>query len=106
MCFMAATEGALVRVSVVYASPDRVIEIETMVGAGASLRDVIVGTGILTQAPELDLASLDVGVFNHPRQLDSSARDGDRIEIYRPLLIDPKEARRVRAATRRRQKGA
>ena len=51
----------------------------------------------LQKFPELELAKLRVGVFSKPRQLTDRVQEGDRIEIYRRLLIDPKEARRIKA---------
>jgi uncharacterized protein len=62
-------------------------------------------SGLLAAAPELVAGQpLDLGVFNRPRSGSEPVRAGDRIEVYRPLSIDPKEARRVRAEVRRRRK--
>ncbi|MCL6432261.1 MAG: RnfH family protein [Anaerolineae bacterium] len=57
--------------------------------------------------PRLDGSrdALDLGVFNRHRHPDEPVREGDRIEVYRPLAIDPKQARRIRAEIRRRRKG-
>jgi hypothetical protein len=74
------------------------------VAEGATLRAVIDRSGLLAVYPELDAADLTVGVFSRPRPLDALVRDGDRIEIYRPLLVDPKDARRHRAELRRWRK--
>ena len=71
---------------------------------GATLRMAIEGSGVLRVHPDLQLEQLSVGVFSRPRPLDAVVHDGDRIEIYRPLLVDPKEARRHRAELRRRRK--
>ncbi len=65
---------------------------------GASVGDAIRASGILEHFPEIDLELNRVGVFGEPSRLEAAVRDGDRIEIYRPLAIDPKEARRRRAA--------
>jgi putative ubiquitin-RnfH superfamily antitoxin RatB of RatAB toxin-antitoxin module len=96
---------ATVACTVIYARPGSTPLIDVRVPAGATLRDAIIASGVLALAPELALDALEVGVFNRPRALDSSVCDGDRIEIYRPLKIDPKETRRVRAAIRKRRKG-
>ena len=90
--------------SVVYCTPDATWTREMEVDEGATLHAVIERSGLLAAHPELDAAHLSVGVFSQPRPLDEPARDGDRIEIYRPLLVDPKEARRHRAELRRRRK--
>ncbi len=95
---------AAVRVSVVYCGPQAVWTKEIDAGEGTTLGDAIEQSGVLVACPELDLAQLAVGVFSRPRALDELAHDGDRIEIYRPLLVDPKDARRHRAQLRRRRK--
>jgi len=94
------------RVSVVYCAPSGAWTCEIELGDGATLGDAIVKSGVLPAHPELDLAELALGVYSRPRSLDTPARDGDRVEIYRPLLLDPKEARRHRAELRRRKGGA
>jgi hypothetical protein len=71
--------------------------IELSVPDGSTLEDAIRKSGILQRCPEIDLATAEVGVFNRLRALNERVRDGDRVEIYRPLLADPKEARRRRA---------
>jgi hypothetical protein len=76
----------------------RVVELE--IEDGATLEDVIRKSGILEQCPGIDLAAAGVGVFNRVRALGEKVRDGDRVEIYRPLLADPRESRRRRARTR------
>ena len=95
-------EPALVRASVVRAYAGRSSRVEIQVPAGATLRDAIVAAGLLSLA-ELTCDAPPVGVFGEIRSLDAKIADGDRIEIYRPLTIDPKEARRLRAALRKKQ---
>lgn len=94
---MAAESG--VRASVVIAQPGHATVIEVRVPAGATLRDAIVAAGALS-LEQLARAAPAVGVFGQLRALDAPVGDGDRIELYRPLTIDPKEARRLRAALR------
>jgi hypothetical protein len=96
---------ATVRATVVYCAPDRQWIIGVEVPAGSSLRDAVVASGLPACVPQLDPAALDLGVFNRPRHPDEPVREGDRIEVYRPLAIDPKQARRIRAEIRRRRKG-
>jgi putative ubiquitin-RnfH superfamily antitoxin RatB of RatAB toxin-antitoxin module len=100
---MAAAET--LSATVVYAMPERQLVLPVLVPAGSTLRDAVVASGLLTQEPSLDAGRLDLGVFNRPRPADTLLRAGDRVEVYRPLTIDPKEARRVRAEVRRRRAG-
>lgn len=69
---------------------------------GTTIKQAIKLSGLLEQHPEIDLDKNGVGVFNKLREPDDLVNDGDRVEIYRPLQADPKEARRRRA---RRQAG-
>jgi uncharacterized protein len=96
--------GLAVRVSVVYCPDAAAWTRELEVPDGATLRSAIAKSGVLEAHPGLKLDGLDVGVFSRPRSLDDRAQEGDRIEIYRLLLVDPKEARRHRAELRRRRK--
>lgn len=59
---------------------------------------VIRRSGILERFPEIDLASNKIGIFGKAAKLDAFLSEGDRVEIYRPLIADPKEARKKRAA--------
>lgn len=63
----------------------------------ATLRQAIEQSGILEMYPEIDLDNNEVGIFSRKQELCDVVRAGDRIEIYRPLKVDPKEARRRRA---------
>ncbi|MGH8119876.1 MAG: RnfH family protein, partial [Gammaproteobacteria bacterium] len=86
-----------IQVEVVYALPDRNWSIPLTLAAGATLQQAIVSSGILAQCPEIDLAVNQVGIYGKLRALDTGLHTGDRVEIYRRLRIDPKEARRKRA---------
>ena len=86
------------RVEVAYARADRQIVIPLSVPAGATLGDAIRESGITAVFPEIDLAQQRVGVFGKLAPLDRALVDGDRVEIYRPLVGDPKEIRRQLAA--------
>lgn len=96
----------LVRASVVYLGPQHRIVLPVEVPAGTTLHAAVVASGLVAQVPELAGQALDLGVFNRARGGSEPVREADRIEVYRPLAIDPKEARRVRAEVRRRRKAA
>ncbi len=90
----------MVEIEVVYAAEDRQVLLTVAVPAGTSLRAAVQNCGMAAQFPTLDLADCSLGVFGKV-VADAEARPvqaGDRIEIYRPLLADPKEVRRLRAA--------
>ncbi|MBL0731193.1 RnfH family protein [Piscinibacter sp. HJYY11] len=69
--------------------------------AGSRVEDAILQSGVLTVHPELVLETLSVGVWGALRALDHPLRDRDRVEVYRPLKVDPKEARRLRYRSHR-----
>lgn len=85
-------------VEVAYALPDRQVILQQAVAAGATIENVIRASGMLQQFPDIDLAHNKVGVFGKLAKLSDTLRPGDRIEIYRPLIADPKEVRKKRAA--------
>jgi putative ubiquitin-RnfH superfamily antitoxin RatB of RatAB toxin-antitoxin module len=85
-----------IRVSVVYADRQRQITREVEIRADATVEDAIAASEILRELPP-DFAPAGIGIFGRKVARDARLRDGDRIELYRPLQIDPKEARRKRA---------
>jgi len=90
--------AAQLEVEVVYATAERQARYALRVAQGATVLDAIRASGVLEAFPEIDLARNRVGVHGSltgPAQL---LQDGDRVEIYRPLSADPREARRTRAA--------
>jgi uncharacterized protein len=90
----------MVEIEVVYAAVDRQVLLAMAVAPGTSLRAAVQASGIAAQFPELNLADCPLGIFGKV-VADPEVRAvqaGDRIEIYRPLLADPKEVRRLRAA--------
>ena len=87
-----------ISVEVTYALPDRQVILALDVAVDASIEEVIRASGILSQFPEIDLASNKVGVFGKLGKLKDTLQPGDRVEIYRPLIADPKEVRKKRAA--------
>ena len=87
-----------ISVEIAYAIPQKQTIIECEVDAGSSARTVVLGSAIDNHFPGIDLAGCDLGVFGKAVADDYELMEGDRIEIYRPLIADPKEVRRERAA--------
>ena len=85
------------KISVCYATPDDVFLTTLEVRQGTTIAGAIEASGVLTRFPEIDLARNKVGLFGKLKPKDTIVRDGDRIEIYRPLQADPMESRRRRA---------
>lgn len=88
----------LIAVELVYATAQTQIVQRLKVPAGATLRGIIERSGILQRFPELNPEQMQVGVYGRLRALDAEVQAGERVEIYRALLVDPKTARRHRAA--------
>lgn len=86
-----------IRVQVCHALPDSAFVAELALPAGATLRQALDASGLLQRHPEIDLDTQKAGVFGKVKPFDTPLRDGDRVEVYRPLLADPKETRRRRA---------
>jgi putative ubiquitin-RnfH superfamily antitoxin RatB of RatAB toxin-antitoxin module len=87
-----------ITVEVAHARPERQLILVAEIDAGATLEQAIRASGILEQFPDIDLAINKVGVFGKLGKLSDTLLDGDRVEIYRPLIADPKEVRKQRAA--------
>jgi putative ubiquitin-RnfH superfamily antitoxin RatB of RatAB toxin-antitoxin module len=85
------------KVEVAYAKPEVQVIRRVEVAEGATAEHAIRASGLLARFPEIDLAQNKIGIFGKPCPLDRPLRPGDRVEIYRPLIADPKEARRSRA---------
>ena len=88
---------ANINVEVVYALPEQQPILQIQLAEGATVEDAIRASGVLEAFPEIDLARNKVGIFSKLVKLDEPVRDKDRVEIYRPLIADPKEVRRKRA---------
>ncbi len=86
-----------ITVEVAYARPDEQVILPVRLAPTATVEDAIRRSGILERFPEIDLAKNKVGIFSKLSKLDAPLRDKDRVEIYRPLIADPKEVRRKRA---------
>lgn len=86
-------------VGVAYAPPGKPMHRDLRLPAGSTVGDAIRACGLLALCPEIDMTRNRVGIFGRLVQLDSPLRDGDRVEIYRPLTAEPKDMRRRRAAS-------
>lgn len=93
-------EAVHFRIQVCYATPERQWLLPLKVGEGTTLHQAIRASGILDEAPEIDLSVWRVGIFGKLKALDTVLRQDDRVEIYRPLTADPMQSRRRRAAKR------
>lgn len=96
-------DGNMISIEVAYALPDKQLILSVQVSQGTSLRDAVKQSGIEKEFPELNLEEARLGVFGKASRYPGTdlVKEGDRIEIYRPLLIDPKQARANRAAKAR-----
>lgn len=92
------TDSEEMIVEVAYALPTQQVILPVKVPAGTNAEAAIQASGVLTKFPEIDLAVNKIGVFGKLSKLDAELRHLDRVEIYRPLIADPKEVRRQRAA--------
>ena len=85
-------------VEVVYAYPERYFLKKLTLENPITIQNAIVQSGVLEKYTEIDLRQHKVGIFSRAAKLTDIVENGDRIEIYRPLIADPKEIRRKRAA--------
>lgn len=96
--------GEKIEVEVIYALPDEQLILSVTVDADATVEDAVQHSGILDDYPDIDLTKNKVGIFGKLCKLNGGLRNKDRIEIYRPLIADPKEVRRKRAAEGKKMK--
>lgn len=92
-----------IKIQIAYALPDSYFLHSYQVEAGTIIQNAILQSGILQQYSEIDLRINNVGIFSRLAKLTDVLEDGDRIEIYRPLLADPKEIRRKRAEQQKQE---
>ncbi len=88
---------SLLHVQVCFAKSDKQLLHDLNVSEGTTLHEAIRQSGILLEALDIDLGTFRVGVYGKLKALDAVLQEGDRVEIYRPLIADPKESRRRRA---------
>ena len=86
-----------INIEVVYALPGEQLLLRKSVPAGTTVADAVRASGVLDKHPEIDLDRNKLGIFGRLTKADAVLRDKDRVEIYRPLIADPKEVRRKRA---------
>ncbi len=85
-------------VEVAYATPKKQLIVPVNVDKGTTAGAAIVQSGIMMEFPEMDLEHSKIGIFGKVVPVTRVLEDGDRVEIYRPLIADPKAVRRKRAA--------
>ncbi|MEO8039109.1 MAG: RnfH family protein [Betaproteobacteria bacterium] len=83
-------------VEVVFALPTTQTVVRLELEAGVTVREAIERSGLLDRYPGIDIDRQDVGIWGRKVKLDTPLANGDRVELYRPLEVDPKEARRLR----------
>ncbi|KAF0813253.1 Persistence and stress-resistance antitoxin PasI [Andreprevotia sp. IGB-42] len=88
----------VIQIEVVYATPARQQLVALVLPVPATAGAAIDASGLLAQYPDIDLQRNRIGIFGKVAQPGTPLRDGDRVEIYRPLIADPKEVRRARVA--------
>lgn len=95
-----------INIEVAYATPEKQVIRAVNVDTGTTIGAAIVQSGIMMDFPELDneLENAKVGIFGKMATMTTKLDDGDRVEIYRPLIADPKEVRRKRAAEGKKMK--
>ena len=96
--------GDLIHIEIAYATPQRQMILEQTVEPGTSPRQAVIDSAIDQHFPEIDKQDCDIGIFGKAVRADHELENGDRIEIYRPLIADPKEVRKQRAAQGLRMK--
>jgi putative ubiquitin-RnfH superfamily antitoxin RatB of RatAB toxin-antitoxin module len=84
-------------VEVVYALPQKQYLQRVTLEEGSTIEQAIQASGLLALRDDIDLSKNKVGIYSRPAKLQDIVHDGDRVEIYRPLIADPKELRRQRA---------
>jgi putative ubiquitin-RnfH superfamily antitoxin RatB of RatAB toxin-antitoxin module len=84
-------------IEVLYALPHEQVLLKVQAAQGATVAEAIKLSGVLEMHPEIDLSKNKLGIYGKMSKADAVLRDKDRVEIYRPLIADPKEVRRQRA---------
>ena len=98
------SEESLITIEVAYATPEKQIVHKIKIDKRITVIEAIIASGIRVDFPEIDLENCKVGIFSKLTKMDAILNDKDRIEIYRPLIADPKEVRRQRAAEGKKMK--
>jgi len=90
-----------IRVEVAYATPEKQVLLAVEVPAGCTVGEAIDLSGIRGEFPEMELNPRSIGIFSRKTSMEQALENGDRVEIYRPLIADPKEQRKQRARENR-----
>lgn len=101
----------MIYVEVVYALPHKQYKISVAMSEGGTALDALRLSDLQAYMPETDLLQLDMGIYSRlldgrssPTPAEYVMRDGDRLELYRPLQLDPNKARLLRAARKKKRK--
>jgi putative ubiquitin-RnfH superfamily antitoxin RatB of RatAB toxin-antitoxin module len=92
-------------VSVVYATPDMEVCVPVQLMSGSTIADAIRASGLSAKAPGIDVGALKAGLWGKLKPVSTILREGDRVEVYRPLKADPNTARQHRVAKKRAAAG-
>ena len=101
---MSESEPQKIMLEVAYAKPDKQVIVSVEVEQGCTIEGAIQQSGIIDQFPDIALDKSKVGIFGKLSKLTAEVKSGDRVEIYRPLIADPKEVRRKREAEGKKMK--
>lgn len=93
----------MVNIEIAYGTAEKQILLTMQVAEGTTARQAVLSSAVKQHFPEADLQNSPLGIFGKRVKDDTLLRDKDRIEIYRPLLIDPKEARRLRVQAKQQE---
>ena len=93
-----ALDNNMIDIEVVYGVPNKQVLLSLSVPVDSSIEDCIKLSAINQHFPEIVISEAKVGIFSRLESLSTKVKSGDRIEIYRPLIADPKEMRKLRAA--------
>ena len=88
----------MMRIEVAYAKPERQLILVLEAEPGITAKEAVMRSGILDEFPEIDIETVKLGIFGKAAPASTVLKQMDRVEIYRPLIADPKEARKKRAA--------
>jgi putative ubiquitin-RnfH superfamily antitoxin RatB of RatAB toxin-antitoxin module len=91
------------KIQICYAEPDFQLLRDLTVAEGTTIQQAIMQSGILREVTAIDLTACKLGIYGKLKPADTVLREHDRIEIYRPLIADPKETRRLRAELKARK---
>lgn len=101
---MAESNKDMMTIEVAYALPNKQTLLVVEVDKASTIKEAVLCSGILEKHPEIDISSTKIGIFGKLKKMTEVVREMDRIEIYRPLIADPKEVRKKRAAAGKKMK--